>query len=186
MSIQTIRAFASINQAYLIYSKSCGLTYNRKHASVDSNGARLHPTLPTYTHPTSLLGRLAVALSGSAARRERACARANTFVLESACDANYAASFSNTGAPIPVTDKESQSTQAAFELIALRKFMYVYKQSTKVQQEDMLGKLTPEARSKFEKYADADQVAARRRVNQLTTQLAELGFFWVDGTPGRC
>lgn len=73
--------------------------------------------------PDGQRGCLIVAFSGAAARRRRACARLNTFVI---CD-------------------QTKPQEEFFQHIALTKFEKVYLLSNKIQRGEMLRNLTPQA-----------------------------------------
>lgn len=78
--------------------------------------------LPIYRAPVGLWGRVKVALSGATARRERACARLNTFV--SSCE---------------------NEVETVFHNVAMNKFVQVYNKSNLEQQHAMLSDLNTKA-----------------------------------------
>lgn len=93
---------------------------------VSSDSARVFT--PTYKRVTSLWGRIKVALSGAEAKRERACARLNTFIVTDKRKFNDYDLWRNTASNI------------AFE-----KFAAVYNSSSGAHQKLMLEMLAQNA-----------------------------------------
>lgn len=101
------------------------------HISASTSTAAARSTKPSYQFRTSLWGRLVVALSGSAARRERACARLNTFSVMSFTPAySYNYNF------------ELDQAEIKLRTIAINKFEKEFARSTVAQRNAMNGKLT--------------------------------------------
>lgn len=95
------------------FDKQC----KQEFALITSDGSRR--PIPSYRAPTGLWGRVKVALSGATARRERACARLNTF--------------------------SANEKEATFQKVAIDKFVQVYAKSSDKQQASMIAMLTPDA-----------------------------------------
>ncbi|MYM39468.1 hypothetical protein [Duganella qianjiadongensis] len=89
---------------------------------------------PAYKLMTGLWGRISVALSGAAARRERACGRLNTF---SATDEGY-------------KSPDQVKWRKAAKGIAVEKFQAIYNASNAKQRDEMYAKLTASARDELE------------------------------------
>lgn len=126
MFATSIREFVRAGQRFPSMFGSCKVYVDymcrQQDLAVSVSTGRRYP-VPRYRLPSSMLGRLIVAFSGAAARRRRACARLNTFVV---CD-------------------QTEQQEEFFQHIALTKFEKVYRLSNKRQRQEMLRNLTPQA-----------------------------------------
>lgn len=98
-----------------------------------SSSARV--SVPTYKRVTGLWGRMKVALSGATAKRERACARLNTFMV-----------------PYKHQFKEYDQWRKTASDIAFKKFTAVYNSSNRDNQELMLEMLADHVKIKVNDY----------------------------------
>lgn len=98
-------------------------SYIKHRCEIRANTSTGEPRSPNliYNPPTSLWRRFIVPLTGSAARRDRACARLNTFVV---------------GA-----DEADNKMAVVLQDAALKKFIHVYDKSGKESRQDMLNNL---------------------------------------------